>query len=69
MIAGAFACPACGVNPREAAHYLCKGCWFRLPQVTRDALRRRDKRARARLSALYRAIRAGTGLEAIEIRK
>lgn len=59
-------CPSCG-GDRETGKYLCRGCWWLLPEPTRDALCIRDGRAIRRLQKLYGDLRNGTPLHTIEI--
>lgn len=36
-------CPACRLETRKLGHYLCSGCWWKLPQGTRECLHDRTK--------------------------
>jgi hypothetical protein len=46
-------CPACKAKRRYPNQYLCPDCWFTLPDSTQRALKRRDRRAGARLIELH----------------
>jgi predicted amidophosphoribosyltransferase len=59
-------CAACS-NRRKEEHYLCRGCWFRLPPETCRRLRLTDHEARHRLFQLMSAIRRGVALEDITV--
>lgn len=59
-------CPSCG-GARETGKYLCRSCWWRLPESTRNALCIRDGRAIRRLQKLYDALGNGTPVHTIEI--
>ncbi|MDL4812750.1 hypothetical protein [Actinomadura opuntiae] len=60
-------CPGCGLRPRAARQYLCRGCWVTLPAATRRALNLKDDQAAARLAELHRQLAAGVALHRIEI--
>lgn len=59
-------CPSCKAN-RKPADYLCRRCWFRLPQPSRNALNMRDSMASDRLRTLYGLIQDGVPLPEIVI--
>jgi len=59
-------CPACGAAKGRQV-YLCKGCWFQLPPVSRERLSLHDPRAARRLLELLKQIKAGAPLELIDI--
>lgn len=54
-------------TPRPRRMYLCRDCWFELPELARRALNRRDSRAFARLRELHKQIDAGVPLTGIRI--
>ncbi len=60
-------CFGCGAAVRKTNHYLCAGCWARLPEQTRRRLYLRDPQARARVVQLYSALRRAVPLEQIEV--
>ncbi|WP_435610867.1 hypothetical protein [Streptomyces sp. C10-9-1] len=51
-------CPSCR-QPKGPGQYLCLDCWTGLPAASRAALRRRDRRAMARLRELHTQLEAG----------
>lgn len=59
-------CPSCPrTKPRN--FYLCRTCWFQLPQAARTALNRRDDEAGARLIDLYHQLNRGVPLADIKV--
>ena len=60
-------CLGCGARERADRQYLCKGCWFALPPITRTRLRQRDAEARNRLFQMMSAIRRGVPLASIQV--
>ncbi|WP_119728359.1 hypothetical protein [Thermomonospora amylolytica] len=61
-------CPRPGCGRRKAAgHYLCTGCWWRLPRHARLALSRKDERAVRRLADLLDQIRMGVPLHKVRV--
>jgi hypothetical protein len=59
-------CRACS-KPKPSRFYLCARCWLLLPDLTRQALERRDDQALARLRALHAHIDSGHPLADLEI--
>src|SRR5690606_41475119 len=51
-------CPGCGGQRRSLRVYLCENCWWLLKPWTREALKRRDNLATARLISLRKIGRA-----------
>ena len=35
----AESCPACGMIKRSREEWFCKGCWWKLPRITRAIIR------------------------------
>lgn len=65
---GLQSCPIEGCrNYRYPGNYLCAAHWRRLPVKTKQALRRKDNHATARLRLMWEAIDAGTPLNKIRI--
>ncbi|MFG2780789.1 hypothetical protein ACGFY7_23415 [Streptomyces prunicolor] len=60
-------CPACPDGMKGPGKYLCWGCWTGLSMAARRELKRRDRRAMARLQELYGQITAGVPLDEIRI--
>lgn len=58
-------CMACDTNRRNG--YLCRDCWFNLPQAARVALRRSDDLAIQRLQELLDQLTDGVPLHEIEV--
>lgn len=46
-------CPGCPNGRKPPGRYLCRACWFALPEAARRLLNRRDSRAFARLRQLH----------------
>ncbi len=59
-------CSICG-EPKYKHHYLCLGCWFKLPLISRERLVLRDSQAAKRLKQLLKEIKKGTPLHSINI--
>ncbi|QJT06872.1 hypothetical protein G9272_16835 [Streptomyces asoensis] len=59
-------CPGCP-GRRSPRQYLCRTCWFALPQATRVRLTLRDGRALLRLRQLHQELAARTPLGVIRV--
>lgn len=64
---GTAICLGCGERMRDESRYLCRLCWFMLPDETRRRLRRRDAAARERLFQLFSAMRRRVPLAQIQV--
>ena len=60
-------CPGCPDGVKHPGKYLCRACWFALPDAARRLLNRRDSRAYARLRQLYDQLGQGVPLAEIRI--
>jgi len=60
-------CLGCGQRNRQAAHYLCRTCWYALPDETRRRLGLHDDQARDRLFQLFAALRRAVPLAEIQV--
>ncbi|WP_406444480.1 hypothetical protein OHB14_36545 [Streptomyces sp. NBC_01613] len=60
-------CPGCPDGVKHPGKYLCRACWFVLPEAARRLLNRRDSRAYARLRQLRTQLDAGVPLAEIRI--
>lgn len=58
-------CMACDTGRRQG--YLCRDCWFSLPQDSRVALRHSDDLAIRRLQELLEQLTSGVPLHEIEV--
>lgn len=65
--AGRALCLGCGERMRAGSHYLCRVCWFTLPEETRRRLRQRDASARERLFQLFFALWRDAPLAQIKV--
>ncbi|WP_329519118.1 hypothetical protein [Spirillospora sp. NBC_01491] len=66
--AAAVTCQSCGGRKKEG-HYLCRVCWFMLPEPTRTRLARRDALAYRRLAELHDQLRRTVPLTEITVRE
>lgn len=59
-------CPSCQgtCQPRK---YLCRDCWWQIPQDARQALSKRDSKAVGRLHELLRQLGDQVGLDKVRI--
>lgn len=62
----AHICRGCGGH-RNRGQYLCRPCWWTLPDAARTALNKKDQRAVRRLADLHVQLRQGVPLNEIEI--
>lgn len=60
-------CPGCGCERASLKVYLCENCWWLLKPWVREALKRRDNLATARLILLRRKLAAGVPVEDVEV--
>ena len=60
-------CRGCPNGVRAPGKYLCRACWFALPDAARRLLNRRDDRAYARLRQLHTQLDQGVPLAEIRI--
>lgn len=60
-------CPGCPTGRKHPGRYLCRACWFVLPDAARRLLNRRDSRAFARLRQLHDQLDRGVPLAEIRI--
>lgn len=61
-------CESCG-GRRKGGHYLCRVCWYTLPEVTRARLGKRDPLAYRRLADLQDQLRRDVPLHEIIVRE
>ena len=67
MPEGDSLCLGCGARNRRSTHYLCRDCWYALPEETRRRLNLHDDCARDRLFQLFAALRRAVPLDVIEV--